>query len=199
MLKYNLEIKAVAGARDYAHRNFGRPATRVFEAERLLAVILQEHFFVEVIWVPTYVVAEARRATVLEVSGSAANLDMAEYAYGFLQQSAARLFAEHRKRHGVAGGPRKSFVAGLMAGFCAKLNEQKRQQKSEGLVWVGDADLQDFHRKRYPRIHVARFVTGSSDTARESGREAGRSLVMHRPVGESTATSGAPRLLGPKS
>ncbi len=202
MLKYNLELEAVAGTRDYAHRHFGRPATRVFEAERLLAVILQEHFFVEVIWVPTYVVAEGRRATVLEASGSAANLDMAEYAYDFLQASAARLFAEHRKRHGVDGGPRKSFVAGVMAGFYAKLNDQKRQLKTEGLVWVGDADLKDFHRRRHPRVHVARFATGSSDTAREHGREAGRSLVIHRPVGAGDGAGqgdgGGGRLLGPK-
>lgn len=199
MLKYNLELAAVAAARDYGHRHFGKPATRVFEAERLLAVILQEHFFVEVIWVPTYVVAEGRRATILEVSGTSSNLDMAEYAYDFLQASGERLFREHRKRHGVEGGPRKSFVAGVMAGFYAKLNEQKRQQKSEGLVWVGDADLRDFHRRRHPRVHVARFATGSSDAAREHGREAGRSLVLHRPVPGGSSGSGAQRLLGPKS
>ncbi len=196
MLKYNLELAASRARRDYAFRHMGKPRRRVFEAERLLAVILQEHFFVEVIWVPVYVPGEARRATVLEACGTPANLDLAEYVHGFLLAAGERLFAEHRKRH-VSGRERRSFTAGVMAGFYAKLNDERKKQKQEGLVWVGDADLHDFYRRRHPRVHTARFASNGPSHARELGREAGRSLVLHRPVGEGSS-GGAPRLLGPR-
>lgn len=196
MLKYNLELAAAHARRDYAFRHLGRPRRRVFEAERLLAVILQEHFFVEVIWVPTYVAEEGRRATVLEACGTPANLDLAEYVHGFLLAAGERLFAEHKKRS-VTGREKRSFTAGVMAGFYAKLKEEQRKQKQEGLVWVGDADLHDFYRRRHPRVHTARFAGSGPSHARELGREAGRSLVLHRPVGQG-ASGGAPRLLGPR-
>lgn len=197
MLKYNLELAATRARRDYAFRHLGKPRTRVFEAERLLAVILQEHFFVEVIWVPVYVPELGRRATVLEACGTPANLDLAEYVHGFLAAAADRLFAEHRKKRGVPGTARKSFAAGLMAGFYAKLNDERKKQKAEGLVWVGDADLHGFYRARHPRVQVARFASGGTSPERELGREAGRSLVLHRPVSEG-ASGGPARLLGPR-
>jgi hypothetical protein len=84
-----------------------------------------------------------------------------------------------------------------MAGFYAKLNDERRKQKEEGLVWIGDADLHDFSRRRHPRVQVARFASGGSNPERELGREAGRSLVLHRPVGEGSS-GGSPRLLGPR-
>jgi predicted SprT family Zn-dependent metalloprotease len=197
MLKYNLELAATHARRDYAFRHLGRPRKRVFEAERLLAVILQEHFFVEVIWVPVYLAQEGRRASVLEACGTPANLDMADYAHGFLLQAADRLFTEHRRRHGTPGRERQSFAAGVMAGFYGKLNDERRAQQQEGLVWVGDADLSEFYRRRHPRVHVARFASGGTSGARELGREAGRSLVLHRPVGAGSSGGGA-RLLGPR-
>jgi predicted SprT family Zn-dependent metalloprotease len=199
MLKYNLDLAASRATLDYGFRHLGTPRTRVFEAERLLAVILQEHFFVDVIWVPVYVAATQRRATVLEVCGTTANLDLADYVHGFLLSAGERLFAEQRRRSGTAGRERRSFLAGVMAGFLAKLNEQKKAQQEQGLVWVGDADLGVFYRQRHPRVQTTRYASGGRSEARELGREAGRSLVLHRPVGAgAAATSGGPRLLGPR-
>src|SRR5690606_31547415 len=54
MLKYNLEVSAKTDARDYCFRHLGKPTGRVYEAPRILALILSEHFFVETIWVPVW-------------------------------------------------------------------------------------------------------------------------------------------------
>jgi hypothetical protein len=54
MLKYNLET--VASGRTSAHRfrHIGRATGRVSESERVLAAIIGDHFFVQVIWVPVW-------------------------------------------------------------------------------------------------------------------------------------------------
>jgi hypothetical protein len=197
MLKHNLEASATRARRDYGFRHLGVPRTRVFEFERLLAVILHAHFFVEVIWVSVYLPTRGVRASVLEAVGTRPNLDLAEYVHGFLLAASERLFSEHRQRTRAPRRERQSFLAGVMAGFFAKLNDERKKQQREGLVWVGDADLATFHRKRHPRVQTARFAAGGFSHARESGREAGRALVLHRPVG-AAASGGGPKLLGPR-
>src|SRR4051812_37493423 len=61
MLKYNLEACAQGQTHDYCFRHVGKPSGRVYEAPRILALILSEHFFVETIWVPVWRPLEGKR------------------------------------------------------------------------------------------------------------------------------------------
>ena len=100
MLKHNLDARTRPPA-GYGFRTLGAPTGRVEESERILAMILAQHFFVEVIWVPVYRPLEGKRGSVLEVCGSRANLEMAEYVHGFLTHSADRLWSEHKRAQGL--------------------------------------------------------------------------------------------------
>src|SRR5262245_14973358 len=71
MLKHNLDVRK--DARGYGYRHLGAPNGRVTESERLLAMILGRHFFVEVIWIPVYRPLDGKRGSVLEVCGTPAN------------------------------------------------------------------------------------------------------------------------------
>lgn len=192
MLKYNLEL---GGHKlGYSFRHLGQPKGRIFEYESRVASILGRYFFVEVIWVRAYLVAQARHGQVLEICGTPANLDMAEYVYTFLLQTAERLWAEHKKQHRIRGNrDRRSYMAGVMQGFADKLGEQKRTLKSEGLVWAGDADLKGYMGKRYPHVRNKSYGGNAPTEAQLHGREAGRSIVIHRPV--ETRSGGGGRLL----
>src|SRR3954471_25086782 len=77
MLKYNIDL-AISG-RQPAHtvRHLGEPTGRVHEAQRILAGILGDHFFVQTIWVPVWRALEGKRGSVLEICGSKANLELA--------------------------------------------------------------------------------------------------------------------------
>src|SRR5690606_28956441 len=108
---------------------------------RLLAVIFCEHFFVQAIWISVYLPDVGHRASVLEITGTQGNIDMAEYVHGFLLEATSRLYAERRRSGAEVRGGRRSFAAGVMSGFLGKLNEERRAQRAEGLIWVGDADL----------------------------------------------------------
>ena len=184
MLKYNLENVAT-GSRAYSFRHLGIPTGRVTEAERLIAVILGDHFFVNVIWVPVYRALEEKRGSVLEVCGTPANLELAAYVYDFLRGAGERLWREHQTRVGTKKNKdRLPFLAGVMSGFYAKLNDERKAQSKEGLVWVGDADLRAYYRRRHPHIQSARFAGSARNEAHSRGREAGRRLVLHRPMGQ---------------
>jgi len=198
MLKYNIDAVAERRERGYGYRHLGKPTGRVTEAERRLASILGKHFFVEVIWVPVYRPLEGKRGTVLEICGTHANLEMASYVHAFLTRTADQLWNAHKKARGVRGNrDRRTFAAGVMAGFDEKLSVQRDVTRSEGLVWVKDADLGKYYRTRHPRIQNVRYAGNPRTEAHADGRAAGRKIVLHKPVGQ--GPSGGVRLLPGKT
>lgn len=197
MLKYNLEQAALPRERGlhYAHRVLGTPTGRVTEAERTVATILSEHFFVEVIWVPVYRPREGKRGSVLEICGSVHNLELASYVHAFLHHAASQLWIEHKRAQRIRGDrDRRTYLAGVMSGFLAKLNAERTAQQKEGLVWMGDADLRRFYRKRHPHVVTVRYGGAPRNDAHAHGREAGKRLVLHRPM-KSGPGGGGPKLL----
>jgi hypothetical protein len=157
MLRHNLEADRAQAARAYTCAHLGRPTGRVSEHERLVAMILGKHFFVEVIWVPVYRVLEGRRGSVLEICGTNGNTAIAEYVHGFLLETAQRLWAEHKCARGIdSDRERRSYLAGVMTGFADKLDRQASAHRKEGLVWVRDGDLAAYFRSRHPRVRSVR-------------------------------------------
>jgi hypothetical protein len=195
MLKYNLEAVLEGSARSYDFKHLGTPNGRIGESQRLLAAILADHFFVEVIWVPVWRPLDGKRGSVLEVCGSPANLELSEYVHAFVNHTGERLFRELRAaRPSVRGRDRERFLAGLMAGFRDKLEAERTKSRKEGLVWRGDGELHSFFRQRHPHIRMTRHATHAGTEAYARGREAGRTLVVHRGV-RAGASSGGPALL----
>jgi hypothetical protein len=195
MLKYNLETVRAGAQQEYGFRHVGRVLGRTDEAHRLLAHILTEHCFVEAIWVPVWRAAEGRRGVALELCGSAANLELAEYVHAFLEGTAERLWLDYRRAGRVRGnGPRRAYQAGVMAGFAETLRVQGATSRAAGLVWVGDRDLQRFLRRRYPRVRWTRYGGSRRSAAWSDGCAAGRRIVVYRGIHDGPS-GGAPRLL----
>jgi hypothetical protein len=195
MLKHNLESLTRETRPAYDFRHLGTPSGRIGESQRVLAQILAEHFFVEVIWVPVWRTLAGKRGSVLEVCGSPENLELAEYVHTFVSHTGERLFRDYRRGDGRRGArERERFLAGLMAGFREKLDAERKRSRAAGLVWRGDGELHDFFRGRHPHIRTTRHATHSGTEAYAHGREAGKRLVVHRGV-KAGPTAGAPRLL----
>ena len=182
MLRHNL---SGTRQRTYGFRQLGRPRQRVYEHARWLAVILTEHFFIEAIWVPAYDAEQGRTGTVLEVCGTAENLAIADYVHGFLQDTAERLWREHRKTHDLKGhGGRRRFLTGVMRGFLDRLEKAQESHVEQGLVWVRDADLAGYLHSRHPRTTRRRRRGGRRDEHFMAGRAAGEQIVLHKPIEE---------------
>lgn len=189
MLKHNIDARTTAAGYDF--RTLGTPTGRVEESQRILAGILAQHFFVEVIWIPVYRPLEGRRGSVLEICGSRANLEMAEYVHGFLTHACAHLWEDHKAAQELRSNrERRTFQSGVLAGFSTKLSREAKKHKAEGLVWVRDADLGEYFRRRHPHVRNVRYGGSPRSDAWHKGREAGEKLVLRRGVESAPVTRG---------
>ncbi len=181
MLKHNVDVTARSA---YSFRHLGAPTGRVSEAERVLANILNDHFFVECIWVPVWRAREGKRGSVLEVCGTTLNLTIAEHTHAFLLHTAERLWEKYKVQKRVGNRDRRTYQAGVMTGFREKLDAQRKRHQREGLVWVGDGDLTQYWRKRHPHVRWTRHYGNERNEAHDHGRAAGRNIVLSRAVHE---------------
>ena len=196
MLKYNIEAAVLGASGAHCFRHLGRPTGRVAEHERHLARILDEHFFVQVIWVPVWRVAEAKRGSVLEVCGTQGNVELAAYVHDFLLYTADALYRDdRRRRRDRTHSQRRKFLAGVMSGFHERLNRERKRSAAEGLVWCGDPELRAYFKRRHPHVRWSKHSISGGGEAYARGQTAGRNIVLHR--GVQAGSSGAVRLLAP--
>jgi hypothetical protein len=196
MLLHNIDAAVSLAGGGFSFRHVGAVKARSDASARILAGILGQHFFVSVIWVPSFDAAAGRRGHVLELCGTAANLDVATYVHGFLGDTAERLWRAHKVARSIRSDrERRRFLAGVMTGVGEKLAAGERQSQKEGLVVHADAAREAFLRQRYPRRATRSAGTLTLTRAYEEGREAGRRIELRRPVGAAPA---APRLLPPR-
>ena len=80
-----------------------------------------------------------------------------------------------------AGGPTSSANAGRMI-IRLKSRGERKLSAAQGLVWVGDAELQGYFRRRHPQVRWARHAVSTSGEAYTRGQTAGRNIVLHRGV-----------------
>ncbi len=200
MLKYNVDAVSSGIRQRYTYRHLGKPSGRIQESQRILAAVLGEFFFVNVIWVPVWRALEGRRGTVLEVCGSLANVELAEYVHAFLNHTATRLWREHKRRQKLNhDSGHHSYLSGVMSGFRDKLAQEQRTRNKEGLIWLGDPELSKFLRERHPRVRHTSYRAHGDRTAYAEGRAAGRTIVLHRGVNAGPSANGKPRLLPPRA
>jgi hypothetical protein len=191
MLKHNIDAATAAAREGFSFRHLGIPRRRIDAHEQVLAGILAEHFFVEVIWVPSYLPREGRSGRVLELCGTTSNLDVAAYVHGFVLETGERLWREHRRRQRIPGDrERRRFLLGVMIGFEEKLAAGAAESQREGLIWRGDPALETYLQRRYPRRSGGGSIGFHRTAAYEHGRSAGQKIVLHRGVGDAPAQRG---------
>jgi hypothetical protein len=191
MLHHNIDAAVAAAREGFTFRHVGSPSGRVSAAAHVLAGMLSRHFFVDVIWVPSYLPRQGRSGRILELCGTPSNLDVAAYVHGFLIETAERLWRDHRRANGLRGNQeRRRFLLGVMIGFDEKLKAAAEESRQEGLIWVGDPALGDYLRRRYPRRSGGSGIGIRATETYEQGRRAGRSIVLHRPITTPTAQRG---------
>ncbi len=195
MLRHNLEVTATREAAGYEVAHVGDPSKRGTRVESDIIVLLDQLFFVKAIRVPVYLVHEGKRGWVYELLGTPANLEMAVHVHAFLLATVERLWEANRNDARVMSGrDRLAYQCGVVAGFRDKLTKERTELASgeQGLVWVGDAELDRLYRRRHPHITTRRTRQKQSG-AHHAGREAGQQIVLHKPV--SNGPSGTTRLL----
>ena len=192
LLEYNIELVDTDGARGFERRQLGAVKGRHPAWELWLAMILNEFFFVEVLWIRSYEAGRDLEGTVLEVYGTPTNLDMADYVHAYLSQLLERLWAAYRRERGLRSNrERMRYFAGVLQGFHEKLGRQRGDlevsAKNSALVWQGDDRLIAYYRHHNPRIQTRQTGGVAASDAFRHGVEEGRQVNLRRPV---TAAAG---------
>ena len=191
LLKYNLQLPPEDPRTEYGHRQLGRSAAALPLHWKLVALVIEEFFFVECIWVSTYNARRDRMERILEIDGTRANLDFAVHVHDFLHEACERLWLAERNDPALQqtpGRPRsrkREFINGVLGGFRDKLGEGRKGDEERGLIWVGDPRLRSYFSGRHPRVAKLSGAGVHLTGAYRAGERAGRELRVHRPIRES--------------
>jgi hypothetical protein len=167
MLKHNLESLLGERRAAYDFKHLGKPSGRIGESQRVLAAILSEHFFVEVIWVPVWRPLEGKRGSVLEVCGSPENLELAEYVHAFVNHTGDRLFREFVRSRSESQGQRPASGASPPK---AAGERSRSEPRGQGLLRKSQGPLRE--RERFLAGLMAGFrekLEGERKKNREQG------------------------------
>lgn len=185
--KYNLSILERKTQRDFISIHLGRPALRHLRPDYALARLLVDFYFVEGVWVSSYVMEKGKMGRVLEITGTAANVRIAAYVHDFIRQAIdARweLHPDHQRlnRHG-----KSDFAWGVIEGFYAKLKDEKPQKPETAEVfWLlktGDPQLADYLAYRHPHTRsVRRTVRRRDETVFHDGLRVGQKLIISKAI-----------------
>lgn len=190
LARHELELGADQLEPGFVVRRLGRGKKRMDAWERRIATILEDHFRVRSVLLKDYDVAAGHKTRAIEIMGTPANVEMAEYVHAFLIRTIESLW---KSRRGEVGGRRRAaFMSGAVRGFGEKLDAQARApisaSRSTGpsdataIVRREKARLDDFTSRRYPRLSRASATRSIHADAHHAGRADGKKIVLHRPL-----------------
>ncbi len=197
--RYNLERLHRQAATDYDYLIIHPGAKRIGAHQRLIAAILKDFFYVNVVIARQFEAKSGETLRVIELTGAKENLAVANHVHHFLIRRLEYLWQEYRKNTGVTGREKNSYWLGVLGGFREKLTFQDQEAMGatgnateSSLICASDPGLIRYYRARYPRLrtvqHAGPRVYGDPYQA---GQQEGKQLVIHKGVG--TETAGASR------
>ena len=187
--RHNIELNHSEDQHQFLSIFIGSPALRHPREDYHLANLLQDFYFVYGIWVPTYVLEKHKMGRVLEISGTAQNLKMADYVHDFIRSFIDAQWLSYNHSKGLNRYRKTDFAVGIIAGFRDKLesniNRKKTPKSIRALIQKKDPQLRKYYHFRYP--HTASIQkTASRQDARVlgDGKKVGQKLIISRGVCE---------------
>ena len=197
--RYNIELSDHADERQYLSIFIGSPALRHPREDYHLANLLQDFYFVRGIWVPAYVLAKRKMGRVLEISGTAPNLKMADYVHDFIRTFINARWSAYNQGKGLNRYRKTDFAVGIIEGFRDKLesniSHKKRSPKLLALIRKKDPELKKYYHFRYPHTaSIRRAATRQDARVLKDGKKVGQKLIIAKGISERKI--GKPRLIG---
>ncbi|NBX92749.1 MAG: DUF2786 domain-containing protein [Proteobacteria bacterium] len=193
--KYNLERVQKKHEAQWGYLVIRLNKKRVERYQSVIASILNDHFFVEVIHSSLFDAVACEDYKVLELLGTRENVLMAEYVFWFLMNQLHGLWEGFRRGKTGNLSSKNSFFLGVLAGFRQKLDASETEiQQTSGpngksiILWLReDKGLNDYLVSRHPKLNRLRGGRRFHDAqAFTQGKKEGKSLVLHRAIHQST-------------
>lgn len=193
--RYNLNLTGKGNKRDFISLFVGRPCLRHFAEDYFLAHLLQDFYFVQGIWVSSYVLEKRKMGRVLEISGTIPNVKLASYTYDFVRHFIQSRWREYDQGKGLNRFRLTDFAVGIIQGFRSKLESQQEEKDPAGgslaLIKRRDPLLKKYLDYRYPRTTMVKAGRSRSDPkVRKDGQRLGKNLVISQGIMEETGSRG---------
>lgn len=209
--RYNLTLIEEDRERTFTSRFMCEPAKRHPRYLSVIATILQRFFFVEVVWIPAWVVSKRCTGNVPEMSGQPHDIELAAYVFDFIRSTIRAQWGQARNRHGFSGREFLQFALGVANGFFTKLETDRRalseriraERNSEGagvhskrdyacteLVHVTDPKLSDYVSRRYGKLRSIGRPMRVRKSSYYAGKKVGEAMVLHRGIESAPTASG---------
>lgn len=187
MKKYETEHILENRPRDYFSAFAGKPALRHFREDYALAHLLMDYYFVKGLWVPAYVLEKGKTGRVLELSGTAQNLQMAGYVFDFICQFIESEWKIYNFDCMLNRQRKTDFASGILSGFRTKIEQESTVNKnghtSLSLVKIEDYKLKQYFSARHPNIRTFRRGSGNCHPkVMSDGAEIGKTLVIRKGI-----------------
>ena len=194
MARHQLDTEPKEHSDRYLSVFVGRPALRHTRDHWYLASLLGEFYFVETIWVPAWVLEKEKMGSVLEISGTPANVQVAAYVHDYIRRFIDRRWKEYNRRRRLHAHRKTDYAIGIIEGFRAKLAAQKKKEHhapgDRQLLRTGDRQLALYLKRRHPHVRSMRSRGGRQDpSVLEDGHRAGRRLTVTPAVGANAGTA----------
>ena len=209
--RHNLTLIEEDRERSFTSRFMCDPAKRHPRHISVVSNILQRFFFVEIVWVPTWVVSKRCAGNVPEMSGQPHDLEFASYVFDFIDRTMRLQWDPARRAQGFSGREYRQFALGVANGFYAQLDRDRRalcerikdEKKSTEAaersrprhvcvdpVAVTDPRLKDYLARRYGKLRLVSHPGWARKSSYYAGRKVGAKLVLHRGIEAPPTASG---------
>ena len=187
--KHNIDLLEHRRDRDFVSVFLGAPALRHFREAYTLAGLVQDYYFVEGIWIPAYVLEKGKMGRVLEISGTAQNVQMAAYVHDFVNHFIEREWKSYNRKKGLTRYRKTDFAIGIIEGFRSKLAAEARadekEPESSALVKMEDPQLIQYMSHRYPHTtSMRRAPLRTNAEVLKDGIQIGKRLVISQGITE---------------
>jgi hypothetical protein len=208
--RHNLALIEEDRERSFTSRFMCDPAKRHPRHICVVSIILKRFFFVEIVWIPAWVVSQKCAGNVPEMSGQPHDIEFASYVFNFIQGTIRAQWGHARKQHGFSGREFQQFALGVANGFYSRLEEDRRalsaRMKAErnvakeavrsgskhagtDLVNVADPKLSDYIKRRYGKMRSIGRPSRPRKSSYYVGKKVGKQLVLHRGIEATSVTS----------
>ena len=187
--RHNIELMQHNDERQFLSIFLGSPALRHPREDYHLANLLQDYYFVSGIWVSAYVIKKRKMGRVLEISGTAQNLKIADYVHNFIVQFIEAQWLKYNREKRLNRFRKTDFAVGIIEGFRDKLasNVVKKKIKKDifAIIQKRDPQLEKYFKFKYPHTASVKKAASQQDTrVLNDGKKIGKKLVIARGICE---------------
>ncbi len=186
--KYNIDLINSSVKRNFNTIFIGKPSLRHFRETYYMTQLLTDFYYVEGIWVSSFVVEKGKMGKVFEISGTVQNLKITSYVNDFINRYIEMKWADYNTDKKLNRYRKTDFAIGIIEGFRTKLENKKTESNSDytkSLIKIEDKDLFEYYNRRYPRQRTIQRKSSFHDKGIiDDGIKIGKKLIISEGIEE---------------